>query len=96
MIYQPRNVNPSGISIDALLDNTFTMEIQTNNYVSAYQLLINDFDNNQIYVGEKTELSTFAYNGDTISIPVNTDDVTLSNGSDYKWRVRLYQPTADM
>ena len=96
MIYQPRNVNPSGISIDALLDNTFTMEIQTNNYVSAYQLLINDFDNNQIYAGEKIELSTFAYNGDTISIPVNTDEVMLSNGSDYKWRVRLYQPTADM
>ena len=56
MIYQPRNVNPSGISIDALLDNTFTMEIQTNNYVSAYQLLINDFDNNQIYAGEKIEI----------------------------------------
>ena len=44
MIYQPRNVQPSGVSIDGLLDNTFTMEIQTNSYVSAYQLLIVDLD----------------------------------------------------
>lgn len=96
MIYQPRNVQPSGVSIDGLLDNTFTMEIQTNSYVSAYQLLIVDFNNNEIYTGSKTTLTNYAYNGDTLEIPVNASTVALSNGINYKWRVRLYQPTADM
>lgn len=96
MIYQPRNVQPSGVSIDGLLDNMFTMEIQTNSYVSAYQLLIVDFDNNEIYTGSKTTLTNYAYNGDTLEIPVNASTVALSNGTNYKWRVRLYQPTADM
>jgi hypothetical protein len=84
------------VSIDGLLDNTFTMEIQTNSYVSAYQLLIVDFDNNEIYTGSKTTLTNYAYNGDTLEIPVNASTVALSNGTNYKWRVRLYQPTADM
>ena len=96
MIYQPRNVQPSGVSIDGLLDNTFTMEIQTNSYVSAYQLLIVDFDNNEIYTGSKTTLANYAYNGDILEIPVKASTVALSNGANYKWRVRLYQPTADM
>lgn len=96
MIYQPRNVQPSGVSIDGLLDNTFTMEIQTNSYVSAYQLLIVDFDNNEIYTGSKTTLTNYAYNGDILEIPVNASTIALSNGTNYKWRVRLYQPTADM
>lgn len=96
MIYQPRNVQPSGVSIDGLLDNTFTMEIQTNSYVSAYQLLVVDFNNNTIYTGAKTTLANYAYNGDTLEIPVNASSVALSNGTNYKWRVRLYQPTADM
>ena len=96
MIYQPRNVQPSGVSIDGLLDNTFTMEIQTNSYVSAYQLLIVDFDNNEIYTGSKTTLANYAYNGDILEIPVSASAVALSNGTNYKWRVRLYQPTADM
>lgn len=96
MIYQPRNVQPSGVSIDGLLDNTFTMEIQTNSYVSAYQLLIVDFDNNEIYTGSKTTLTNYAYNGDILEIPVSASTVALSNGANYKWRVRLYQPTADM
>lgn len=96
MIYQPRNVQPSGVSIDGLLNNTFTMEIQTNSYVSAYQLLIVDFDNNEIYTGSKTTLANYAYNGDILEIPVNASTVALSNGANYKWRVRLYQPTADM
>ena len=48
MIYQPRNVQPSGSSIDGSINNTFTMEIQTNSYISAYQLLIVDFNNNNI------------------------------------------------
>lgn len=96
MIYQPRNVQPSGVSIDGLLDNTFTMEIQTNSYVSAYQLLVVDFDNNEIYTGSKTTLTNYAYNGDILEIPVNASTVALSNGTNYKWRVRLYQPTADM
>ena len=96
MIYQPRNVQPSGVSIDGLLDNTFTMEIQTNSYVSAYQLLIVDFDNNEIYTSSKTTLANYAYNGDILEIPVSASAVALSNGTNYKWRVRLYQPTADM
>ena len=49
MIYQPRNVQPSGSSIDGNINNTFTMEVQTNSYISAYQLLIVDFNNNNIY-----------------------------------------------
>ena len=96
MIYQPRNVQPSGTAIDATLDNIFSMEVQTNSYISAYQLLISDFNNNDIYTGSKVSLQNNAYNGDELSIPVNASDVSLSNGLDYKWRVKLYQPTADM
>ena len=57
MIYQPRNVQPSGSSIDGSINNTFTMEVQTNSYISAYQLLIVDFNNNNIYTGTKTTLT---------------------------------------
>ena len=96
MIYQPRNVQPSNSAVDGNKDNIFTMEAQTNSYISSYQLLISDFNNDDIYIGDKTDLASYAYNGDTISIPVNADTVKLSNGSDYKWRVKLYQPTADM
>ncbi len=96
MIYQPRNVQPSGSSIDGNINNTFTMEVQTNSYVSAYQLLIVDFDNNNIYTGTKTTLAKNLYNGDTLSIPVNASSAKLSNGTNYKWRVRLYQPNSDM
>lgn len=96
MIYQPRNVQPSGSSIDGNINNTFTMEVQTNSYVSAYQLLIVDFNNNNIYTGTKTTLTQNLYNGDILSIPVNASSVKLSNGTNYKWRVRLYQPNSDM
>ena len=96
MIYQPRNVQPSGVSIDGLLDNTFTMEIQTNSYVSAYQLLIVDFNNNEVYTGSKVMLSNYLYNGDILEIPVSASSVALSNGTNYKWCVRLYQPNSDM
>ena len=96
MIYQPRNVQPSGVSIDGLLDNTFSMEIQTNSYVSAYQLLIVDFNNNEVYTGSKVTLSNYLYNGDILEIPVSASSVALSNGTNYKWRVRLYQPNSDM
>lgn len=96
MIYQPRNVQPSGSSIDGNINNTFTMEVQTNSYISAYQLLIVDFNNNNIYTGTKTTLTNNLYNGDILSIPVNASSVKLSNGTNYKWRVRLYQPNSDM
>lgn len=96
MIYQPRNVQPSNTSVDGSKDNVFTMEAQTNYYISAYQLLISDFDNEDVYIGDKVELNTKAYNGDVISIPVEANTVMLSNGTNYKWRVKLYQPTADM
>ena len=96
MIYQPRNVQPSGSSIDGSINNTFTMEVQTNSYISAYQLLIVDFNNNNIYTGTKTMLTQNLYNGDILSIPVVASSVKLSNGTNYKWRVRLYQPNSDM
>lgn len=96
MIYQPRNVQPQNVSIDGTLDNIFTMEIQTNTSVIAYQLFIVDFNNNEIYSGAKTSLAKSLYNGDILSIPVNAATVKLSNGTNYKWRVRLYQSTSDM
>ena len=96
MIYQPRNVQPSSVSVDGSIDNTFSMEIQTNSYISAYQLLIVDFNNNEVYTGSKVTLSNYLYNGDILEIPVSASSVALSNGTNYKWRVRLYQPTADM
>ena len=46
--------------------------------------------------GAKTTLTQNLYNGDTLSIPVNASSVHLSNGTNYKWRVRLYQPNSDM
>lgn len=96
MVYQPRNVQPQGTSIDVTKDNTFSLEVQTNSYISAYQLFINGFDNNEIYAGAKTPLSELLYNGDILYVPVSASIGKLSNGSDYKWRVRLYQPNVDM
>ena len=95
MIYQPRNVKPSAQSIDATLNNTFSMEIQTNSYVSAYQLYIIDFNNEEIYTGNKVDLADNLYNGDILTIPVYNIS-GFDNGKDYKWHVRLYQPFYDM
>ena len=96
MIYQPRNVQPSSVSVDGSIDNTFSMEIQTHSYVSAYRLLIVDFNNNERYTGPIVTLSDYLYNGDILEIPVSASSVALSNGTNYKWRVRLYQPNSDM
>lgn len=94
MIYQPRNVSPSGNSIDASKTNTFSMEVQTNTFVSHYQLIISDFDNNDIYTGVKTALDNYVYNGEYLSFEVA--DNIMTNGEDYKWRTKLYQQNADM
>ena len=94
MIYQPRNVSPSGNSIDASKKNTFSMEVQTNTFVSHYQLIISDFDNNDIYTGVKTALDNYIYNGEYLSFEVA--DNIMTNGEDYKWRAKLYQQNADM
>ena len=96
MIYQPRNVYPSALSIDGSVNNTFTMEMQTNNVVSGYRLTVLDFDNNTVYAGTEQTLTNPLYNGDTLSIPVDSATVNMTNGLNYKWRVRLYQPTSDM
>lgn len=94
MIYQPRNVRPSNISVDGTESNIFSMEVQTNSYIDAYQILIANFDNNIVYTGAKNTLSKKLYNGDVLSITLPANK--LENGSDYKWRVRLYQATSDM
>lgn len=95
MIYQPRNVQPSYISIDATENNTFTMEINSNNYVNGYELTILNWDNTVAYQGDKTTIATPIYNGETLAIPVPSS-IGLINGYNYKWYVKLYQPTADM
>lgn len=95
MIYQPRNVQPSYISIDATENNTFTMEINSNNYVNGYELTILNWDNTVAYQGNKVTLDTPIYNGETLAIPVPSS-IGLENGYNYKWYVKLYQPTADM
>ena len=96
MIYQPRNVYPSAVSIDGNVNNVFTMELQTNDVVSGYRLSILDFDNNEVYVGPKETLQEPLYNGDTLAMSVEAALVNMTNGANYKWRVRLYQPTYDM
>ena len=50
MIYQPRHVYPSAAAIDGTQNNVFTMEMQTNDVVSAYKLSILDFNNHESYV----------------------------------------------
>lgn len=95
MVFQPRNITPSFTSIDGAVNNTFTMEINTNSSVTAYLLRIIDFNNNSVYIGTKTTLITPLYNSDTLSISVPSS-IGLVNGIDYKWTVRLYQTSADM
>lgn len=96
MIYQPRHVYPSAAAIDGTQNNVFTMEMQTNDVVSAYKLSILDFNNNEIYVGSTQTLETPLYNGETLAIAVLSNETNMVNGLNYKWRVRLYQPTFDM
>ena len=95
MIYQPRNVQPSYISIDAKKDNIFTMELNTNNYVNGYELTILNWDNTVAYQGSKIILDKFIYNNETLTISVPSS-IGLVNGYNYKWYVKLYQPTSDM
>ena len=86
MIYQPRNVQPSYISIDATENNTFTMEINSNNYVDGYELTILNWDNTVAYQGNKVALDTPVYNGETLAIPVPSS-IGLENGYNYKWYI---------
>lgn len=95
MIYQPRNVQPSYTSIDGTEENTFTMEINTNNYVNGYEMTILNWDNTVAYQGTKVTLDTPIYNGETLAIPVPSS-IGLQNGYNYKWYMKLYQSTADM
>ena len=99
MIYQPRNVNPAQKSIDGnVLNNYFSMEINTNDKVVGYELTILNWDNTVRYVQDKVNLSTPLYNGDTLSflIPSSALKANLENGFDYKWYVKLYQDTSNM
>src|SRR5574344_1208947 len=95
MIYQQRNVQPSFLSIDGAENNVFTMEIATNNYINGYKLTILNWDNTVFYSGSKVSLTTYVYNEDTLSISVPWS-IGLVNGTDYKWCVDLYQPSATM
>lgn len=99
MIYQPRNVNPAQKSVDGnVLNNYFSMEINTNDKVVGYELTILNWDNTVRYVQDKVNLSTPLYNGDTLSflIPSSSLEANLENGLDYKWYVKLYQDTPNM
>ena len=95
MVFQPRNTQPSSMSVDGSLDNVFTMEVNTNTYISDYALTILNFDNTSLYSGTKTSLSTDLYNGDVLNIPVS-HTIGLLNGKNYKWKVRLYQAISNM
>lgn len=96
MIYQPKNVRPSSSALDVSQENIFSMEIQTNSCVSAYKLYLLDFDNNVVYSSLKVLLEEPIYNGEKLYMNVPGSFMGLSNGTNYKWRLRLYQPTADM
>lgn len=99
MIYQPRNVNPAQKSVDGnVLNNYFSMEINTNDKVVGYQLTILNWDNTVRYIQDKVNLSNPLYNGDTLSflIPASSLEANLENGFDYKWYVKLYQDTSNM
>ena len=95
MIYQPRNVQPSYISIDGTENNIFTMEVNTNNYIDAYELTILNWDNTVAYQGDKVTTDSPIYNGETLVMGVPSS-IGLQNGYNYKWYVKLYQPTANM
>lgn len=94
MIFQPINVWPSTRAIDALRDNTFSVEINTSGSVIAYQLTILDWDNNLVFQGERIELEEPLFNGDVLYFNPNLS--SLINGNDYKWRLRLFQQTDTM
>lgn len=94
-IYQPRNVQPFYKSIDATDNNIFSMEVSTNDKITAYRLKIWDFDNNVVYDGNSVTLDNELFNGDLLNIEVD-NTIGLVNGNDYKWSARLYQPTANM
>lgn len=95
MIYQPKNAQPSYLSIDGTEDNLFTMEVNTNNLINGYKLTILNWDNSVFYSGSKVTLTDYVYNGDILIINVPST-IGLNNGLNYKWYVQLYQPTANM
>ena len=94
-LYQPRNLIPYLQCIDATQDNIFSCQIDGTKCV-GFTLQILTMDNEIVYGEDMGEwmLDTPLYNGDILewTIPANT----LTNGVDYKWRIRLYQENPTM
>lgn len=94
MIYQPRSIQPTWKAVDADSNAQISMIVNTNNYINAYRLTIFNLDNTIKYQGEKTNFDENIYNGEACFIELPMSELT--NGEDYKWIARLYQPTTDM
>jgi hypothetical protein len=91
-IYQPIQLTPNGTSIDATQNNSLslTMRGDKSNYYSA-QILLNSTSSLIYDTGIVDISSTPLFNGQTLQIPIPAN--TLTNGFDYRWKVRIYGTT---
>lgn len=110
MLYQPSFPSPYLSTIDAKEENIFRFKVN-GDLVSAYQILIyNASTNDLVYETEKYTLDKDEYiygnDGDDsfieVTIPAtqkdeNDKDVPiLTNGLDYVWKAKLWQPNHDI
>lgn len=95
MIYQPRNLQILKVSFDGLRDNELQYQIATNNKIIAYELFIYDLNHNLFYDSSRTRLTPNLYNNDILTIPLPSS-INLSNGTNYRYSIRLWQDFLDI
>jgi len=87
----PMPISPlSNSVIDPLINNTFSYKVQGTSSCKAYLPMIYDIDNNPVYTGTKTTLSTPLYNNEELDITIaaNTSNCVVTNP--YKHAVTMY------
>ena len=94
-LYQPRNLTPYLQCIDGSKVNTFSCQI-SGTKCTGYNIQILTTDNNIIFGadGGQIILPKPLYNDNILSY--NLPEGILTNGQDYKWRIRLYQENPTM
>lgn len=93
-IYQPKNNNNLRHSIDATVSNQISLTMATNNTIIAYELFIYNIDDTLFYDSGKKTLNPTLYNEDVLNLTIPAN--TLTNGTNYKYGVRLWQDFLDI
>lgn len=111
MLFQPTNLIPSSFAgfggdvIDASIENEFSLQLNGNSDVIAYNLtiMLNDTGSTVKYTTGKLTLTTPVYptnyKGEqqylVVNVPAGATS-TLANGNEYKWKIQLWWGSTDV